>query len=183
MLIESFEMISDFEKKGVFFSFQGPMTQGLMGEMGNIIKTEMQKNGASLSNICKVFSMLVEQAQNIIHYSEEVIGSCQSTDLDSLHAGAISVGFLDGHYYVIGGNRVRNDQIERIQSKLNKVKSMDKDQLKSYYREQRKKTPDQESKGAGLGFIEIVRKAGTPISYYFTQIDQTYSYFSLKSEI
>lgn len=182
MLIDSNNFMKTFEKRGTFFSFCGPMTQDLMGEMGSIIKTEMQKRKASLSVICKVFSMLVEQTQNIIHYSEEIIDD-HKPGTSPLPAGVISVGYTDDRYYVIGGNMVKNIQIERIKKKLNRVNSMNKDELKSYYREQRKKSPEQESKGAGLGFIEIARKASAPIYFEFIPIDQTYSYFSLKSEI
>lgn len=183
MKLEPFDTLNNFADKRVFFIFSGPLTQDLMSEMGNIIKNEMQKDQASLSNICKVFSLLVEQTQNIVHYSEEIIGEETKTGSKVLHVGTIEAGYADGHYYVMGGNRIKNTHVDRIKEKIEAVTSMNKEELKQYYREQRKKNPDQESKGAGLGFIEIARKTTTPISYNFTPMDQTYSYFSIKSEI
>ena len=78
---------------------------------------------------------------------------------------------------------IENDKVERLRKKLTKLQKMDKEELKQYYREQRKKEPEAESKGAGLGFIEMAKRASRPIEFEFEQIDAKRSFFSLKTVI
>jgi hypothetical protein len=40
-----------------------------------------------------------------------------------------------------------------------------------------------ESKGAGLGFIEMARKVSLPIEYEFVPMEDDYSFFCLKATI
>jgi hypothetical protein len=78
---------------------------------------------------------------------------------------------------------IENDKVERLREKLMKLQKMNKKDLKRYYREQRRKEPHEDSKGAGLGFIEMAKKASRPIEFEFKQIDENMSFFSLKTVI
>ncbi|HHC24848.1 MAG TPA: hypothetical protein ENK58_05450 [Desulfobacterales bacterium] len=60
---------------------------------------------------------------------------------------------------------------------------MSQDELRKYYKEQRRKKPDARSKGAGLGFIEVARKAGRPIAFDFRKADGDFYFFSIKTVI
>ncbi len=60
---------------------------------------------------------------------------------------------------------------------------MSKDELKEYYKAQRRKSPEEGSKGAGLGFIDMAKKASEPIEFDFKPIDEKVSFFSLKTVI
>jgi hypothetical protein len=158
----------NFSKRGIFFSFSGPLSQEVMVEIGSTLKQKMKLEEASKKTVIRVFSMVVENAQNIIYYSAEE------------RHGIITVGTEDEHYFVLSGNMVKNEKVERLSKKLTKLKTMNKDELKTYYKEKRKNGPDEESKGGGLGFIEMARKASRPIEYSFKKIDEKYSFFSVK---
>lgn len=56
-------------------------------------------------------------------------------------------------------------------------------ELKKLYRATLQQNPNEESKGAGLGIIDIARKSGKPIHYDIQTIDEKHSFFSLKAEI
>jgi hypothetical protein len=60
---------------------------------------------------------------------------------------------------------------------------MSKDELKALYKEQLRAEPEEGSKGAGLGFMEIARRASKPIEFDFADIDSTYAFFALKASI
>jgi hypothetical protein len=171
-----------FDEKGIFFSLSGPISQDLIVEIGDILKHKMRLEDASKSTILKVFSLLIEQSQNVIHYSVEKLPSKQNIN-EELHFGIIIVGFADGHYYVIVGNLINNEDIDRLENKLKKIIVLDQNQLKDFYKTERKKERDKISKGAGLGFIEIARKACKPLEYRFEKIDNKHSYFTLKTII
>jgi len=100
-----------------------------------------------------------------------------------LSSGLLITGYDNGHYYVLCGNKVNNETVELLKDKLVTLRNMDKDELRRYYKEQRKKNTPEDSKGAGLGFIELARKSVKPIEFSFQPIDEHFSFFSLKTYI
>jgi len=169
-------------QQGIFFEFSGPFSQSLLAEMGDLLKKKMKLEDASSPTILKVFSLVVEQTQNIIHYSAEKLAQNQNGSFD-LSTGLIAVGHSDGEYFVLTGNLIDNEDIEHLKSKLVQLAKMDAEELKQYYKTQRRQHPDHKSKGAGLGFIEIARKSCRPLEYDFIPVDDKYSFFSLNAHI
>jgi len=60
---------------------------------------------------------------------------------------------------------------------------MNKDELKVLYKEQLRAEPEAGSKGAGLGFMEIARRATKPIEFDFADLDANHAFFALKATI
>ena len=182
-MTESFYFLKeDLDNKGVFLCFSGPISHDLMVEMGDILKLKMQLQEENTSTILKVFSLLIEQTQNIIFYSAETIPEPENSN-NKLHLGIISVGYIDDCYFVQCGNKVKNNEVSRLKKKLSILQKMSRDEIRQYYREQRKLKSPETSKGAGLGFIEVARKSTKPIEYHFEKIDDFFSFFSMKTTI
>jgi hypothetical protein len=181
MLDHLYYFKSDLDQQGIFFCFSGPMSQTLLMEVGDTLRNKMAKEQTSPSTILKVFAMFIEQVQNIIRYSAEEVIFDESSG--GLRNGIVVVGYENGHYYVLCGNMVENEDVSFLSEQLQKLQIMNKEQLKTYYKEQRKKAPHEKSKGAGLGFIELARRSVTPIQFDFRNIDEKHSFFSLKTEI
>ena len=111
----------------------------------------------------KVFSIFVELMQNVMNYSaEKGSGSKEEQDLSF---GILVIGKHKEHFYIQCGNYINPEQKAPLIDKLTRIQSMDKDELKKYYKAQRRKEADDGSKGAGLGFIEMARKASQPIQF------------------
>ena len=60
---------------------------------------------------------------------------------------------------------------------------MSADELKIFYKEKLKSKPDMSSNNAGLGLIEMARKASKPIEYRIDDADEKISFFSIKAII
>jgi hypothetical protein len=184
MLYELYDFKKDLNKKGIFFCFSGPVSQDLLVEIGATLKQKMVLEETKDATAIRVFSMVVEMAQNIIHYSAE---KCPKDGFsgknEELSIGILAVGYEDGHYFVLCGNMIRSDSVEKLREKLTRIQKMDKEELKKYYKEQRKKGPDDGSKGAGLGFIDMAKKASRPIEFDFRTVDENFSFFSTKTVI
>ena len=187
MVKDLYDFKEELSKPGIFFCLSGPISQNLVAEIGTTLEQKMNLEDASKSTVLRVFSMVVENAQNIIHYSAEkylmVEEPKDKEENKDLSLGIIAVGYDDGHYFVLGGNMVKNDQVERLSSKLARLRDMNREELKKYYRKKRKNGPDQWSKGAGLGFIDMAKKSARPFEYNFRKIDDQFSFFSLKTII
>jgi hypothetical protein len=73
--------------------------------------------------------------------------------------------------------------VELLKDKLAVITSLDKIGLKKLYKEQIKKTLDPESTGAGLGLIDMARRASGKLQYSIQDIDEQLSFFTLKVQV
>ena len=151
-------------------------------EIGALLKSKMKSVDASPSMILRVFSVFVEQSQNIIRHSADLIQE-DHPDLDHHSSGVIAVGFDKGAYFVNDGNRIENDRVEELRNRLDQIQNMDRDALNRLYREQRKNSRSQNQNNAGLGLIELARKASQPVEFIFETVDKEISFFSIRAVI
>ena len=84
---------------------------------------------------------------------------------------------------VCAGNLVERADVERLRAKLTRIRDMSKDELRALYKEQLRVAPEQGSKGAGLGFVEIARRASKPIEFDFAEFSGTLAFFALTATI
>lgn len=170
------------DEKGVFLYFNGQISQDLLGQLGDTLKQKMKTQEATSQTILKVFSMFVEQAQNVKRYSTGGESGVVSDPADQ-QTGVMTVGYDENDYFVASGNKMETAKVGRLREKLEIIRSMDKDQLKVYYKEMRKKETPEDSVGAGLGFIEMARKADKPLEFEFIELDDKESFFTLTTLI
>ncbi|MCF6290575.1 MAG: SiaB family protein kinase [Desulfobacterales bacterium] len=175
---------SAFDREGIILYYNGLISHDLVVEIADIVRHKMQIDEVESSTRLKVFAAVVEQLQNILYYSfEVVVGTGSGNDDKEMRRGVVIVGHEEGHYYVVGGNLIDNSKIDRLRDKLSMLQKMNKHELKKYVKEQRRRTPDRDSRGAGLGIIELARRASTPILFDFTPVRESASFFSLKTVI
>ena len=180
MLDKIYAMVEYLKDHEMVFWYNGPVSQVLVVEIGDIIKKSIDE-GSDKVVINRIFSILVEQMQNIIKYSVQKTSGGDGAGRLILSSGLIAVGVEENYYSVISGNVICNNDKDRIRERLDLIISMDRDAQKEYYKAMRRKEPDPQSRGAGLGFIEMARKASRPLEYRFTPVDEEHSFFSLKA--
>jgi hypothetical protein len=181
-MIESYYAFQKhLEREGIMFSFVGPVSHNVVEGVGTVLRNKMQIEAVSTNVSLKVFSIFIEQIQNVIRYSADRI---PQDDFDSeISFGMLIVGEKNNQYFLVGGNRVSQEQKDRLDDFLDKLSKMNKDELKQYYKERRKADPDEHSKGAGLGFIEMARKSSEPIKYNFELIESESYYFTIETVV
>lgn len=165
------------KETNIEFIFSGVFSQGLIEELGMALKQRLQLQQATKSKISSAFFTFVEQTQNIKQY--EV--SKENTEGFSIIAGSgiIAISKNELGYCINSGNTMANEDIKNLKGKLDKIISMDKDELNSYFREVSRREIDMNSDRAGLGLIQIARKAAGKIKYKFEKINDSYSYYIL----
>jgi len=162
---------------GIILSLSGPMSHEMVEGIGRAIRFKIGEDGDK-STALKVFSIFVEQVENVIHYSVEKI-----PPKSSMSFGIIVIGKKDGAFFISGGNKMKAINQEKLECHLNKLSLMDKEQLKKYYKERRRAGSEDDSKGAGIGFIEMARKSSQPLEYNFQKIDDEHTFFTIKITI
>lgn len=126
----------------------------------------------------KVFHVMVECLQNISKHADIP----EQKKLEHPR-GIFLVIKGDDFYNIISGNIVDNDKVAEMKQSLDMINKLDKDELKLLYREQIQGKSLTIKSGAGLGFIDIVRKTGEKLFYWFISMDEKYSFFILNSTI
>ena len=181
MLNNIYNFKRKLEDDGIIFTFCGPMSHSVVEGVGSALRLKMNiDEDITTSTSLKVFSIFVEQMQNVINYSSDRIP--ENNINSEMSFGIIVVGKRDNRYFIIGGNKIENSKKEILAKNLMELKKMNKDELKKLYKEKRKIGPtNEDSKGAGLGFIEMARKATEPIEFIFEDIDENYSFFSIET--
>lgn len=174
---------NNLNQQGAILSVSGPISQNIIVEIGGTLKEKMKRSAANTKIMHKVFSVIIEQAQNINHYSAEKMVATERTDMDNPGVGILVVGYQEGHYYVSSGNMIDNKNADMIRKKLSRLQHMTKDELKSYYHEQRKTGDISKNNSAGLGFIEIARKVYKPVEFCLKKLNDNKSFFTLKAVI
>lgn len=160
------------ENKNIKFCFAGPVTHSLMENIGETLRNKLATENHTTKTTLNVFGVFVEQIENIVRYSVEKESiSNESSQETELKYGIIMIGEDADKYYVIGGNKIECHKREKLENQLQLLSQMDKEALRKHYRQKRKEDPDSDSKGAGIGLIEIARKSDFPIEWDFEQTD------------
>lgn len=182
------DMRAMLHSQGVIFAYSGYVTEPVLSGVGEALKQKLTIDDADTKTLRSVFAVFVEQMQNIIRYSAEKARSSPPPAADDralreIRYGILTIGKEGTDYVVCAGNLIERSDVERLRAKLTRIRDMSKDELKALYKEQLRAEPEQGSKGAGLGFMEIARRASKPIEFDFTDVDANHSFFALKATI
>lgn len=159
-------------------AFSGVISQDAIVGLGDVLRSELHL-AHSLSIVNKIFAIYIEMAQNILHYSNEQV-DCNGKYFGK---GTILVFNTSEGYELVSVNLISEKQHRYLEKKCNLINSLNKDDIKEFYLKRRRKIAETESKGAGLGFIDIVRRSGNPVVFDFESAGEEHYYFYLRSKI
>lgn len=178
MGLNMLELQKLLQNYGVLINFSGRFTQEIIEELGDAVKRYLESETTSKSETFNVFSVFIEQTQNIKNYGAKD-RDAQMRDRIA-NSGIVAIGKADEVYFVFSGNIVENKDIGPLTKKLDEIASLDKDGLKRLYKAQLKKPLAPEATGAGLGLIDMARRAVRPPTYSITGLDERVSFFTLE---
>jgi hypothetical protein len=182
------DMRTMLHTQGVIFAYSGYVTEPVLSGVGEALKQKLTIDDADTKTLRSVFAVFVEQMQNIIRYSAEKAPSASPPSsapaaLREIRYGILTIGKEGSDYVVCAGNLIERSDVERLRTRLSRIRDMSRDELKALYKEQLRAEPEQGSKGAGLGFMEIARRASRPIEFDFIDVDLDRAFFALKATI
>lgn len=182
---EMYQFRDDLASRGIIFCYSGYMTEETLTGIGSAIRKKLELENAERKRAKSVFAIFVEQIQNVIRYSAERAEQADSEPDDNLtlRYGVLTVGQHNDKYFVSCGNMIVKKDVERLRSSLDHISSLDSQGLKNLYKETLRGEVPEGSKGAGVGFIDIARKAEKGFEYDFEPLDPEHSYFCLKAYI
>jgi len=168
-------------KYNISMIYTGPLwAEGIDG-MAEFLQKKLDMDDKPLNESQAVFSVFIEQMNNMLMYSAEKKERGDSeTETSELSNGIFVLGSQDKSYYVQTGNVIKDSSIGLLKERIDYLNTLDKKGLRQLYREQMKGENDNpESKGAGIGLTEIARRATSKIEYEFIPYGEGLSYFTM----
>lgn len=156
------------ESHHISFAFRGVMTQDVLALIGLTLRNG-EKNRI-LSR--RLFSIAVEMAQNIYHYSAE--REHVETEGGEVGCGIIVITQNEELYKVTSGNAIMADKQDTISERCEYINSLSPEGLQAYHRQQRRIHARLDStSGANIGLIELVRRSGHPLETHFFDVEES----------
>ena len=163
---------------------KGTVTSELLESVFQIMESKMDDLNDSPAAKKKVFNVLVECLQNLYHHIDDFDNENVVVNPAGDKKSAIfSIIRNEDDYNIVTGNFIYPKNVEDVTSKIDYINSLNRDELKAYYKEVLNNGELSEKGGGGLGLIDIAKKSRNKLQYSFREIDEDYSFFTLTVKI
>lgn len=176
-----YDLYHRMESNKVVLSFKGDVTSELMSSVLQIIEQRMDSLNEAPRLRKKVYNVLVECLQNLYHHIDEVPAEKEKSGVD--RSAIFMISLRDNGYAITTGNYILTSRKQSFKNRLEKINSLDKQELKELYKEVLSSDSRSDKGGGGLGMIDIARKTGKKLNYDFAPLSDEYSFFSLNINI
>jgi len=155
-------------------AYSGEFRDTLTDRIIELAETYIESSEPS-SRLRKKTSFLVAECfQNVIRHgskdAELIFDSPRRVE-------SFILRFRGGKCFILSENAVPNENVEQLKALLEEVNSVEREKLRSLYRELLKKAEFSDHGGAGLGLIEMTRRSGNKLKYSFKKLDDRYAVF------
>lgn len=178
-MVEVFDIYEKMERNNILLSFKGEVTSDLLTSILSIMENKMEDFQEEPKMKKKVYNVLVECLQNLYHHMDEI----PDARAEKLKSAIFMIGKIGDTYTIFTGNYILNENVTSLKNRLDKVNSLNKDELKLYYKEVLNNGEMSLKGGGGLGMIDIARKTGEKIDYKFLEINDKISFFTLNIKV
>lgn len=166
-------------KNGILISFSGRFSQQIIEELGDALKKYLESEECPRNDVFNIFSIFIEQTQNIKNYCENKRTTPHYERI--ANACMVTIGNSEAGTFVWSGNIIEREDCEQLLRLLSDITPLDKLALKKLYKEKLKQELPLGSSSAGIGLVEMARKATQPLQYDITNLDDNFSFFTLKA--
>jgi uncharacterized protein DUF6272 len=173
----AYQLVKDMQEDNFEYSYRGIFTKTITNKILSLAETKLENSDDTKKIRKRIYFILVECLQNITKHQDK------DTSGNPLDPGLFTLQKKKGRYYITTGNIIENENVEKLKGQLEKVNSLDKDELKAFYTEMMITGQISDKGGAGLGLIAMARKSGNKLLYDFRKHNDNKTYFYLRTEI
>ena len=124
----------------------------------------------------KVSFLMAECFQNVIRHTDIDPGTGDTAS----YSGFFMTRNIGGNYYIASGNLIHNEDITGLQSKIDDLNNLNKQELKELYMNVLDTGSISAKGGAGLGLIDMARKSGKKLDAQFLRVNDKLTNFYLQ---
>jgi len=172
-LDDLFRYYTNNVKGSILYSYRGLISSKTIGYILNVLETQFS-NIPEIVIRKRMLYFSIELLQNIQNYKDVlIIEGTENTFYDPFSFYLIKEDSTQYHF--ITGNYVVNSKIFPITKNLKLLNSLSIDQLKMKLRYIKMNGKFNERGGAGLGFMDMIKKTGNPVSFESIRLNSQFS--------
>jgi serine phosphatase RsbU (regulator of sigma subunit) len=175
----------EMTEKGIIMSFKGALAQPIIVEIGQTLRSKIAARPAESTSararlIKTIFSIFIELAQNVMHYSAE---KEEDENGKEYGVGLLVISQNAGVYAVSSANQIPVDAAERVRDKCESIAAMTREKLKERYNEQRRLPPQRRRiQRSGLGLARRRAAERLPLEYQIVPLTETRALFVVSAK-
>lgn len=173
----TYECYKDMYDNNIIFAYRGIVTSDLVTNVLEIMEERLEEDGQSKKLSKKVFNVMVECLTNV--YVDEDKLFHEGYDPSAL----LLVARVNTAYRVTTGNYIPTNTVNSLKVMIDKINSMDKEELKIYYQEILCMEEPDANGLTNLAIIDLARKSKNKLVYQFKYENNSYTFFTLESHI
>lgn len=155
--LDLFQLRNDFAEVNVLTCFSGPFSHTIIQEVGAAVRRYLESEDVARDAVLDVFAVYIELAQNVKSYLTK---ADLAVDRPYRPQNAIvAILAVDKGYVVAAGNIAKTEDAEAIAARVQDLGSLTPTELKQLKRAQLRQPVDPSSQGAGIGLIDVARRA------------------------
>jgi hypothetical protein len=176
----------EMTEKGIIMSFKGALAQPIIVEIGQTLRSKIAARPAESTSararlIKTIFSIFIELAQNVMHYSAE---KEEDENGKEYGVGLLVISQNAGVYAVSSANQIPVDAAERVRDKCESIAAMTREKLKERYNEQRRLPPQRRRiQRSGLGLARRRAAERLPLEYQIVPLTETRALFVVSAKM
>ncbi len=170
------ELMKELQGDDLVFAYIGNVSHPITHEIIELTQLNIDSKGNFIKLKNKISFLMAECYQNVIRHGKHSVDPAQ---MDS-YSGGLFVRSIKESFYIASANTINNDVIPSIIEKLEKVNSLNTDELRQLQKQVLTDGKLSDRGGAGLGIIEMARRTGRKITYKFVEIDAKTSLFFIQ---
>lgn len=175
---DMYNLFRRLEEDNIILSFKGAISRELLNSVYAIMESHMLLSDDQPQRKKKFYHILVESLQNVYHHMQDMHLPGPEREAMFMVAYTRSEG-----YRIHTGNFIREEEVSDLKQKLESINSMNSEELREYYREKLATTELSDKGGAGLGFIDMARKSGNKLGYFFRPVESGIYFFTFSVTI
>ena len=164
----------------VVINHKGNVNLDIIDDILHHLKVFLQSRVNDKVIIKRVYSLSVECLDNILKHSD--LDDEQHALVQNYPARFI-VEKIAESFLIHTGNIILNNNIDVVTQRIEKLNSLQKEEITSLYKESLSNAEISEKGGAGLGLIVMAKTTGQKIKYDFEKINNKFSYFAMQLNV
>lgn len=167
-------------EQNCFLTYVGYMSEDILESFGQNLRQRMKSLTMRPGQNCHVFSLFVEMMQNIIRYGDDG-QPLPMVEGDPSGYGMLAVSREDDNICITGGNYISPERANEISQRLDVLAASSQNELRQIFMKTLRQPKAYDSKGAGLGLIEMMRRSNTPPQYRMDHTHDGSVFFMIKA--
>jgi hypothetical protein len=174
-MVNIYQQFQMMQQNHLIVSYNGSLNGELIAALLQLSDAKLKEQELTIRKKKNIINILIECLQNIFYHSESESAMFQQC--------VLMLGKDETSYYIYTGNYLRNEKAKMLQTKLDKINPLSKEELHQLYLATLDSGQLSAKGGAGLGMLRIIRESGQKLAYEIEPIDQDYAFFSLQIRI